>query len=288
MRLLDEETHGRIYEERVRPILFEAATASTAPRLVVVGGQPGAGKTNAMHAALRDLARYGEGAVYINGDELRPFHPRYASLVAEDRSTVADKTGADVGLWVERAIREAAAGRHHAVIETTMRQPDVVRRSAEQFIAQGFRFEMRVVAVHPELSRLAIYDRFNNGLNDSHALPRFTLARYHAEALAAMPKTLEAIGKLAATVRLVDRQGQELYSSASSKVSPSKALADFRRQPLADADRQRIAGRWARLVELLDRDGVPQLVRDGVQAEQARFAAVPRAGRSRGKAGPGG
>jgi hypothetical protein len=39
--------------------------------------------------------------------------------VAADRGTAADKTGADVGLWVERAIREAAAGRFSAVIETT-------------------------------------------------------------------------------------------------------------------------------------------------------------------------
>ena len=75
-----------------------------------MGGQPGAGKTAATVQAVRDLMRHGGGVVYINGDELRPFHPQYAALVAADRSTAADKTGADVGLWVERAIREAAPG----------------------------------------------------------------------------------------------------------------------------------------------------------------------------------
>ena len=94
--------------------------------------------------------------------------------MAADRSTAADKTGSDVGLWVQRAIREAAAGRFHAVIETTMRQPVVVRRTAEQFTAQGFGFEMRVV-VDPEASQLGIYERFATGLSSPSALPRFTL-----------------------------------------------------------------------------------------------------------------
>ena len=77
--------------------------------------------------------RHGDGVAHINGDELRPFHPQCAALVAADRSTVADKTSADAGLWVEQAIRETAAGRFHAVIETTMCQPEVVRRTTEQF-----------------------------------------------------------------------------------------------------------------------------------------------------------
>lgn len=274
MRLLDDATLNRTYEEIVRHVLFETAVTSKAPQLIIVGGQPGAGKTRATGAATRDLARHGEGVVYINGDELRPYHPRYAELVAADRGTAADKTGVDVGQWVERAIAEAAAGQHHAVIETTMRQPDVVRRTAEQFVAQGFRFELRILAVHPELSRLGIYDRFKNGLEDPHALPRFTLPHYHADALARMPATLEAVGKLAAEVRLIDRQGRELYSSQRSKLPPGKALEDFRRQPLPEAEQQRIGRRWIELTQQLDRDGVPSRVREGVRAEQARFAAA--------------
>ena len=218
----------------------------------MVGGQPGAGKTAATVQAVRDLMRQGGGVACINGDELRPFHPQYAALVAADRSTAADKTGADVGLWVERAIRDAAGGRFHAVIETTMRQPEVVRRSAEQFTAQGFGFEMRVVVVDPEASQLGIYERFATGLASPSGLPRFTLPSYHADALAQMPKTLAEVVKLAKVVRFVDRHGHELYSSRTSKVSPVKALEGLRRQPLPDGERQRIALQWAALAQRLD------------------------------------
>ena len=118
MRLLDDAALERGYVDLVRPLLFEDLSASAAPELIMVGGQPGAGKTAATVQAVRDLMRHGGGVAYINGDELRPFHPQYAALVAADRSTAADKTGADVGLWVERAIREAAGGRFRNEIVT--------------------------------------------------------------------------------------------------------------------------------------------------------------------------
>lgn len=280
MRLLDDAALDRVYVDLVRPLLFEGLSASVAPKLIMVGGQPGAGKTAATVQAVRDLMHHGGGVAYINGDELRPFHPQYAALVAVDRSTAADKTGADVGLWVERAIREAAAGRFHAVIETTMRQPEVVRRTAEQFTAQGFGFEMRVVVVDREASQLAIYERFATGMSSPSALPRFTLPSYHVDALAQIPKTLAAVAKLAKVVCFVDLQGRELYASRASGASPVKALEDFRRQPLPQGERQRIARQWAALVQRLDRDGVPDLVRQGVKTQQMRFIASQEKGRA--------
>ncbi len=111
-------------------------------------------------------------------------------------------------------------------------------------------------------------------------MPRFTLPTYHADALAQMPKSLAAVAKLATVVRFVDRLGRELYSSRTSKVSPVKALQDLRRQPLPESERQRIALQWAALVQRLDREGVPAVVRQGVRSEQARFAAVQEQGRA--------
>ena len=280
MQLLDDAELDRVYVARVRSRLFAEDRPSPNPRLVIVGGQPGAGKTAATLQAVRELRRLGDAVAYINGDELRPLHPRYAALVAADKITAADKTGTDVGLWVERGIREAAAGRFSSVIETTMRQPDVVRRTAEQFTRAGFEFEMRVVVVDPELSRLGIYERFAHALTAPGALPRFTLPGYHTDALAQMPVTLEAVAKLASVVRFVNRKGEELYSSRSSAVASGLALEDLRRQPMSEVERQRVSQQWLRLSERLDRDGVPATVREGVQSEQTRFAALLEQGRA--------
>jgi len=280
MQLLSDSELNHVYAERVRSQLFGAGRPSANPRLVIVGGQPGAGKTLATLSAMRELGRAGDAVAYINGDELRPLHPGYAALVAADNTTAADKTGTDVGLWVERGIREAAAGRISSVIETTMRQPEVVRRTAEQFTKAGFEFEMRVVVADPELSRLAIYERFARALGTPGALPRFTLPSYHTDALAQMPATLRVVATLANVVLFVNRQGGELYSSRSSPVAADVALADLRRQPLPEVERERIVQQWVQLVQRLDREGVPAMVREGVRSEQLRFTALQEQGRA--------
>ena len=281
-RLLDEATHDRVYVEAVRPALFADLSASRSPQFLVVGGQPGAGKSQAAQQAGLDLARYGAGYVNIAGDELRVYHPSYAALLAEDRSTAAEKTNLDVGLWVERAIRDASAERFNTVFESTLRNPASVGRTVEQFTQQGFAFELRVVVTNPELSMVGIYERFAKALETPGAQPRFTLPQFHTDALANMPKSVATVAPLAKAVRFFDREGRELYSSRTSEVSPVKALEDLRRVPLPKVEAERIAGQWASLAKRLDVDGVPDIVRQGVQAERARFTQALTTGRALG------
>ena len=51
-------------------------------------------------------------------------------------------------------------------------------------------------------------------------------------------------------------------------------MAVLRRQPLAQVERERIAQQWVQLVQRLDREGVPAMVREGVRSEQSRFTAL--------------
>ena len=288
MRLVDDATLEAVYQRDVRHALFRNTRSSSQPRLVIVGGQPGAGKTRNILRARRELAAAGDGVAFINGDELRNYHPLYDQLVLADAATAADKTGADVGWWVEKGIREAADSRFHTVIETTMRQPAVVARTVNTFAARGFQIEMRVLVVDPELSRQAIYNRYADALNNKNSLPRFTLPRYHDDALAQMPHTLAAITPLVYLVRLVDRQGTELYASHKSNQAPAAALQRLRGQPLPAAELARIGQEWGKLASVLDREGVSDIVRVGVRQEQQHFAqrlALQQVQRSRGGKG---
>lgn len=271
LRLLDDGILDQVYRSSVRDVLFGGASPASAPRVVIVGGQPGAGKTAATLDARRELSAAGEGVAFINGDELRPYHPRYEQLLAEDPATAADRTGADVGLWVERGIAEAASRRYHSVIETTMRQPDVVARTAAGFASAGFRVELRVVVVDPEISRLGIYQRYARAIATPQAIPRFTLSGYHEDALARMPATLGAVGAIVDEIRFVNRQGAELYRRSAAAIDPASSLRALQRAALPEAEVLRIARAWARLAAALDRDGVPALVREGVRAQREGF-----------------
>ncbi|MFB6837590.1 zeta toxin family protein [Streptomyces sp. NPDC056361] len=95
--LIEDQLRAR-FEERVREFVFGGLEPRQTPALALLGGQPPAGKSQAMAAPVR---RYGGTLVPLTGDELRPFHPRYQELLAQDAQTretaTAQFSGAMVG-----------------------------------------------------------------------------------------------------------------------------------------------------------------------------------------------
>ena len=98
---LSEPEHQRIYEYEIRPVLFRKPVPVHEPVAVILGGQPGAGKSASIVVAVNELAKHG-GAVKILGDELRSYHPHYQNLLEKDDKTAAFYTDRDSGLWVEK------------------------------------------------------------------------------------------------------------------------------------------------------------------------------------------
>lgn len=85
---LTEAEHQATFDNNIKPDLFAGAKPSGQPVAVIFGGQPGAGKSAAVDAAMRDLEPRG-GAVQIIGDDLRGYHPQYARLMERDDKTAA-------------------------------------------------------------------------------------------------------------------------------------------------------------------------------------------------------
>ena len=268
--LIDEKTHSGIYERVVREALFRLVTSSPNPRIILVGGQPGAGKTKAAGQALEGLRSEGYGAALINGDDLRPFHPKYAELIKQDKATAAEKTGLDVGLWVERAIREAAEKKYNVVVETTLRQPEKVRQTLAAFKQHGFAVELRVLVVDKAYSNLGIYQRFAHALSIKNAVPRFTPQRFHESTLQQMPLSIEVAASVTDKITYLNRENTVLYDTQQSTQKPVDALLTLRKQNLSPKQLAEIAYEWKQLRLALDRSGVPAPIRAGVRQEQAR------------------
>lgn len=208
---LSPERLQHIYESRIAPDLFRSAQPVERPTAVVLGGQPGAGKTPMQNLASREFADKG-GIVKIIGDDLRAHLPHYKALQRSDDKTAAFFTDRDSGRLVEKAIAEAAQRSINVLVEGTMRDPDVVQATLERFRRAGFQTDARALAVNPEMSALGILQRYA-AQRESRGIGRMTTWEAHEHALKGMLRTLDRIQdqRLADTLTIYRRGGEIIH-----------------------------------------------------------------------------
>ena len=210
---LSAAAHERIFREEIVPELTAGLRGVDRPAAVVLGGQPGAGKSAMQSAAELEFKSRG-GALAIVGDDLRAYHPEYRALVRQDDKTAAYYTDRDSGQWVEKLIAYAKEQRFNLVIEGTMRVPEKVAQTLTDLRSAGYAVEARAIAVNERLSTLGIHQRYEQMVADrGHG--RFTVPASHEAAYRAMPGTLEAIerDRLADRVAVYARGGVQLYEN---------------------------------------------------------------------------
>lgn len=256
---LDEQEHQAIFEQDIKPDLFAGAKPSGQPVAVIFGGQPGAGKSAAVDAALLELGARG-GAVQIIGDDLRGFHPKYADLMGKDDKTAAFYTDRDTGLWVEKSIAEAKAQRVNIVIEGTMRDGNKVAETMESLRAAGYQIDARALAVNARLSEQGILQRYENQRADRGA-GRMTTPEAHKAAYDGMLHTLDRIDgqTLADRVTIYRRNGEVVYQNelrggAWVREPHARAAVEAERaRPMTEQERKEYAKGFDELAEMLER-----------------------------------
>jgi hypothetical protein len=157
------------------------------PALVLLGGQPAAGKTQAQDAILAERP----GLVPITGDDLRAYHPDYDRLTVEDPFGMPAATAPVSGGLVRLALDHALAGGYSALLEGTFRDPAVVDATAERFAAAGYRVEVVAIGTPDPVSRLGAEQRFLGAAAPRGA--RWTPPEAHEAAAAGAPATVAAL-----------------------------------------------------------------------------------------------
>ena len=210
---LDERLAQRIYEVEIRGKLFRGKKPAHAPVFILLGGQPGAGKTASQSVITREFADNG-GIVAIIGDDLRRFHPLNDVLMRQDDKTAAIHTGPDSGRWVEMAAREALHGRYNVLMETTLRRPELAASTMREFKDAGYRTELRALAVPWELSEQGIQARYELQKMD-RGVGRMTPAESHRVAFENLPASVRVVEerKLADRILIVRRDGSPIYEN---------------------------------------------------------------------------
>ncbi len=243
------------------------------PRLILLGGQPGAGKTAVLIASHAELSRSGP-TIRIVGDDLRSYHPNFLAFQRQDPERASQFTQADAGRWTEKLLAAATERNVNIVFETTMRTPENVARVVGISRAAGYDVEARAVAVNPRLSWQGNHYRFEEMLRAGDAA-RIPPQHVHDAAVTGLRVSLEKLEseKLVDRVQLRTRGGTILYDNEQRggawSQPPHARLVLEREQsrPMMTGELQRFADDWNHVLARMEERRAPD---DRIAAVRAR------------------
>lgn len=243
---LREEIFLQVIAPRV--LLANEPQRQERPELVLLGGQPGAGKTTASRSFQREFTGRG-GIVAVDADELRPYHPAYETLTAERHNVIPDAIHETAGWWYDRAIDYLRARRYNLLLEGGFRDPAAVIQTAEDFAATGYDVRVAAVAVPAALSRLGIIERYAAQL-DHTGVGRWVPAARHDENYHGTPDVLQRAQDSPAVHRItvLTRDGR-VYDRPTGRwpttTSPVEVFEEARAEPFTRLQRTALANRLA-------------------------------------------
>ncbi|MCZ7854663.1 zeta toxin family protein [Agrobacterium salinitolerans] len=261
---LSPERNESIFRNDIVPdCLPDAMRAVGRPRLILLGGQPGAGKTAVLIASHAEFEQSGS-TVRIVGDDLRSYHPQFLAFQRQDPETASQFTQADAGRWSEKLLIAAAERQVNIVFETTMRTPENVARVIGMARRAGYEVEARAVAVNPRLSWQGNHYRFEEMLRLGDAA-RIPPEHIHDAAVDGLRVSLEKVEaeRLADRVQLRTRGGTVLYDNETRNGEwqepprARQALEAEHTRPMTRGELQRFADDWSYVLSRMEERNAP-------------------------------
>jgi hypothetical protein len=198
-----------LFDSEVCLDVFGRSSPSERPVLVLLGGQPAAGKT---YAHDRILAERPE-LVPVTGDDLRVYHPGYLRLVIDEPLRMPNATAPTSNGLIRLALDHAVKHRYSVLLEGTFRDSAMVTGTAQRFADTGYRVEVVAVTVPGSVPRLGAEQRFL-GAPDPR-LARWTPPEAHESALAASAAVVAALEAMPVVARVqVSARDRRLYDNS--------------------------------------------------------------------------
>jgi UDP-N-acetylglucosamine kinase len=213
------------------------------PFLIIIGGQPGSGKSTCCVNIQKSLTG-DNNALFIDMDELREFHPEYQSLNKNNDKFAALYTGPDAGKWSELLLRNAANKKYNIVYESTLKNVETICLIAQSFTKSGYDVSLQAMIVKPEISQVSTYLRYEQ-IKNAQGYGRYVLPQYHDDSVANIPRTLQAIKEqgLVSKIELYTRDKPLFHGDYKKEDIVAIANAEYKRA-LTPEETQYIRESW--------------------------------------------
>ena len=182
--------HSLLYKEEEARVLSSTESQSR-PHAVLLGGQPGSGKSTLVEDLRLEYDGRG-GAAVIDVDRLRKFSEGYIELSKTDPVHAAGLTHDEARGFKSRLQDAVIEGKRNFVLDGTMRSPEKLEQLAGRLKSEGYTVEARVVAIDSERSMARARLRFESSIA-GRGSGRFVDQKQHDEAYAGLMQSVRAL-----------------------------------------------------------------------------------------------
>ena len=189
------------------------------PTAYILGGQPGAGKTGIQ----TEIISQNSNVCIINADSYRKHHPHFDRIQAQYGDSSPQYTQPFINAVTEKLIDDLSIEKYNLIIEGTLRTAGVPISTAHKLKAKGYRTELCVMAVKPEISYESTILRYENAIAFGE-IPRATSKAHHDMVVDRIADNLDVIYKAGVFDRICiyTRDKGCIYSSDTSNQKPSE------------------------------------------------------------------
>ena len=272
---LPDEVSQKIYLEEIEPPRFEFTPPVDSPVIVIIGGQPGAGKTTVRKKSSELFNR--QDFVEVSTDDLRAYHPKYEDICSVDDKLSAERTHHDASIWSQKLLERCIQTKRNVLMEGVLKDPNKIARIAEMAEGKGYRVIVRFLAVHERDSLSGIHERYEmEKRTRKHG--RFVPIEYHDACYAKLLETIEALEerKSADIIEVFSREGELLYRNEQENgqwkepVAGRQKLENGRSRKLTRSEMEQWEQGWQRVIDMVnERSATPQEL-DDIETLRAR------------------
>ncbi|WP_442574850.1 zeta toxin family protein [Microbacterium sp. F51-2R] len=209
---LEDSDRDNILRRSIVPLLFSpSARSNAAPKLVLLAGQPGAGRSRATSMLLSEPDT---DLTVVSGDDLRAFHPRCSDVGVASSPEAREGLARATAGWVRDCIRYARENKRSLILEGAFLDPKVAMGTTKRFAAEGFQTRIVVVASRRAESLLSVASLYLRGVHAS-APARLVSRDTHDRAFEATRTLVAAVEDAASIDRLtiLKRNGQAAFDA---------------------------------------------------------------------------
>jgi predicted ABC-type ATPase len=188
---LSESDYQEILQDIIRDATYKRITSEN-PTAVILGAQPGAGKTELQKEAESQLAG---NAVICNADNFRDYHPLAREIKRDHPSLYPEITAPLAQRWNDSLVKHCVDKGFNFILETTFSSGRKLNQTIYSFKEAGFQVDIMLLAVNPKLSLLGTYLRYE------HSVATFGTGRQvsqiaHDSRFELIPRTIASISQI--------------------------------------------------------------------------------------------